>query len=145
MRGGFLHNEVLIGPLRREAQRHGLQSATEAPVRLADQICYVDLLLNLEGKCIAVEAECSTRRVRRDIEKAAAFSADELWIIVPHVGLAKAVLRALVRIKAPVGVKVIVFTQGQALRRLREILALISKAIPPTEKNALIETTEPSP
>ena len=129
MRGSHLHNEVLIGPLARAFESFGATTHRESYVNAGGVVGAVDLLMEQPQIRIAIEAELSTRRVGRDVQKAVAVRADELWIVVPTVRLVRNVRRKLATLPTtPSWLDVFVLTQGQALQRVTECLSLIAVA-----------------
>ena len=129
MRGGFLHNKVLIEPLDTSLRRAGAVTHLEYAVRVDDRIGYVDLFAELIGRRIAVEAERSVHRIEGDLRKAEALEVDELWIVVPTAGVARSVRRKLRSITVGIDCRrVFVLTQGQALQRVRKCLPFIAGA-----------------
>ena len=77
MRGGYLHNQVLIGTLQRDAKALGCETQLEVPVQVQDSVWFIDLVVRSGSVLIAVEAELSARRVVRDLLKARALQ--RLW------------------------------------------------------------------
>ncbi len=152
MRGGFIHNVVLVNCLLRAFEREGWSCDTEVPVRLGEGMGFVDLVAELDGYCIAVEAELSAKRIERDLQKAQALHAAELWIVTPNILVAESVRRGLLRLDVyvasdhkdgptglfgqnawaagrcgvGVGVGVYVLTQGAATQRVRSCLPLFA-------------------
>lgn len=116
MKGGYVHEHILLDRLQDAARRLGLSTARQ--LRTANG-GYVDLLLESASSRIAVEAELTPRRVLRDVAKAAVINANELWIVVPTVRQGMAVQRLLDRMPPPVG-QVFVLTLGGALQRLTD-------------------------
>lgn len=149
MRGGRIHNDVLIAPLLRSFEAAGWTGDTEVPVRMGETIRFIDLVAERDGCCIAVEAEMSGRRIDRDLEKAQAIHAAELWIVTPNARVAGAARRTLRRMGVGLasrndgllggsgrsrvghggrGASVFVLTQGAAEQRVREYLRMFAAA-----------------
>lgn len=129
MRGGFVHNFILLQALAGEFIVVGGQVAFEVAVRVNGSVGFIDLVVRLVGRCIAVEAEMSPRRIAGDIAKAAVLGADALWVIVPTSRVARAVRRQLLRIEnraAPPAISIL--TLGQARQRVRTCFSLNSAA-----------------
>lgn len=119
MRGGHLHNEVLIAPLEAAARRLGARTHLEHPVSVGSRTLFLDLAIFIGLHRIAVEAELSPARIRNDLRKAFAFRAHELWIVAPNAQRARVFRRALkVPAASSTGTRVFVFTQGQAAQRI---------------------------
>ncbi len=127
MRGKFLHNEVLLAPLGRAFEAQDWQTDYEVPIRIGEDLGFVDLVAERDGYCIAIEAENTAKRIARDLDKAAAMRADELWIVTPNLTVAAAVRRSLARqlIRVDHG-GLYVLTQGEALQRVKRCLPLFA-------------------
>ena len=122
MRGGYLHNHVLVDRL--DAAWRSVGASTAREIAITDdygQISgYTDLLARLGPYLIAMEVELSCRRVARDLEKAMALAVTELWIVVPSIRVRRSVERRLQRLGPdPKHGIVFVLTLGQALQRVR--------------------------
>lgn len=149
MRGGFIHNEVLIARFLRSFEEEGWSCDTEVPVRMGDGLGFIDLLAEFDGYCIAIEVEMSAKRIDRDLQKAIAIHAAELWIVTPNTRVAGAVRRTLHRMDVRVacdedgfvnfsgrnggangnhGPAVFVLTQGAAAKRLSDYLRMFAGA-----------------
>jgi hypothetical protein len=130
MRGGFIHNEIIIAALATAFESRSWSTDFETPVRLADGRGFVDLTAERDGHCIAVEAELSPTRIARDLEKAEALRANELWIVTPNARVRSAVRRSLFCADSPgQRARVFVLTQGQALSRVMKSLPLFAAAV----------------
>ena len=129
MRGGYLHNDVLIDRMDTEWGMIGAQTSREAAVT-DDQgrtTGYIDLLVRLSSGLIAVEAELTPRRIPRDLEKAETLAVTELWIVVPDVRVRRLVKRRLQRSRATLfSGEVFVLTLGEALQRVNNYYSLFS-------------------
>lgn len=124
-----MHNQLILLPLVQAFELADWDTDTEAPVRVEESIAFVDLLAQREGYCIAVEVECSAARIERDLEKAQALRADELWIVTPNVAVANQVRRKLARLFVRCdGSGLFVLTQGAALERVRNCLPFFAAA-----------------
>ena len=129
MRGSHLHNSVLIDPLDEAFRSFGATTRRESYANDGSVVGAVDLLVEQPHVRIAIEAELSSKRVDRDLRKAAAVRADELWIVVPTVRLVRNVRRKLATLPAaPLWLDVFVLTQGQALQRVTVCVSLIAGA-----------------
>ena len=65
MRGGFLHNQVLIGSLRREAQRHGAIINDEVRVTTDDGATgFIDLVITAGPRRIACDGTSPRQTAR---------------------------------------------------------------------------------
>jgi hypothetical protein len=123
MRGGFLHNQVLVGRLRQVAQECGAVVHLEVPVRIDGVVNYIDLVLEKGAQVTICEAEQTWRRVGNDVRKAVALGAHRLLIATPDSHTAHACHRQLRR-HTPSGAKlqVVVCPLGAALEILRQTL-----------------------
>lgn len=127
MRGGFVHNRLLLEPLAIQAAALGVNANTEVAPCLGRRAGYADLVLEFGDHRIVVEAEFSGRRIVNDLRKAAGLRATELWLVVPDNRAARSVRQSLgdhhIRPKA---CGIFVFTLPQAIKRLGQIFPLIS-------------------
>ena len=129
MRGGHVHNTVLMAPLITACRELGIAHHIEAPARLREGAGSIDLLIEGEREfgSIAIEAECSGHRVGKDICKALAVNATDLWIVVPTGQVRRAIDGALGRAQGRPGQLIVsVLTLRQAQQRLRVYFPLIS-------------------
>ena len=124
MRGGFLHNRVLVDRLEATFQAMGAQTWRESWVSLGDRCGYVDLIADWRGAVAACEAELSADRVYNDISKALAIRASALLIVTPTRPIADAISRKLARLHAGSlrrpGLVIKVLPLGVAVQRVRE-------------------------
>lgn len=146
MRGGFIHNDVLVNRLLQAFEVEGWSCDTEMPVRMGEAFGFIDLVAEMDGYCIAVEAELSAKRIDRDLQKAQALHAAELWIVTPNARVVGAVRRTLHRMDVRLahnedglldlfgrnqganGLAVFVLTQGAAEQRVRDSLRMFAGA-----------------
>lgn len=134
MRGGFLHNDVLIGLLEADFKQRGVRTQREYATNPGRRTGYIDLFAQRDGIRIAIEAELSVRRVAADLTKARQVNASELWIVVPNAEIADTVSLALERLD-PDGTLVFVLTLGRALERVAGCFPLIAEANVPRKTN----------
>ena len=126
MRGGYLHNHILLDPIQSHFSTLGAITAREHQVISGTFTGFIDLFIQHGRHRIACEAELSPDRVRRDLRKAEHAKATLLMIVVPHRRLAQRVQRAVGRLDLPHpegGVWVLPL--GPALARLRSCFPLI--------------------
>lgn len=129
IRGGHLHNEVLIRPLNECALDGGARTSLEYSVRVGTRTLFIDLVVIIGLYRIAVEAELTPKRVQNDIEKATAFGAHELWIVTPTTRSVKTILNSLpAKSIEMTGPKVFVLTQGQAVHRIVNCFPVLSQS-----------------
>ena len=124
MRGGYIHNEILVGTLARDARALGWGTLLEAPVPVHDSVWFIDLVVTSHAVRVAVEAELSPGRVLRDVIKAEAFGAVALLVVTPTSRVAKQCRRVLGRPDLPTWV----LPLGRARARLRHLLSQISRS-----------------
>lgn len=78
-----MHEQFLLGILDENSRQLGADTRRQVPVRAGHRTRYIDMVIELGGKLVAVEAERSARRVANDVDKAINLGADELWIVCP--------------------------------------------------------------
>lgn len=128
MRGGYLHNMVLIESVASVAGAQGARVWREFPVHHGSESGYIDLLIEFGTYRVAVEAELTTKRIARDLAKGTWAAANEIWILVPDARTARAVRRTLNRSpRPPSPIPVFVLTQGQAKQRVRNSFPFYSR------------------
>ena len=121
MRGGLLHNQVLLRPIEDLVVCRGATVRREAPTRPGRQAGFVDLFITYRSFRIACEAELTSARVNNDLQKAVALCADMLLIVVPTARVARAARAKLRRADCKYegkGLTVLVKTLGQAIQQL---------------------------
>ena len=134
MRGGYIHNHVLLDPIEQKARRLGASVDREAAIRVAGRVLYGDLLIRDGSRRILVEAELSSRRIPKDLAKASALGPCDLWIVVPNPRVARSVRRKLSRhgIKSEPGLFILLLPE--ALQRLEKLIELNSGSNVNSEK-----------
>ncbi len=129
MRGGYLHNVILIESVASEAISRGARTWREYAMTRGPRTGYMDLLIEFGTYRIAVEAELTPKRVANDVAKAIGLGVQELWIVVPDAQIARAVHRRLNRVTGHKGeLQVFVLTQGQAKQRIMNSFPFCSRA-----------------
>ena len=119
MRGGYIHNRVLLDPIDQKAWSLGVQVDREVAIRVDGKILYGDLLIQGSTKLILVEAELTSKRIQSDLAKAAALGACELWIVVPNPRIARSARQELLQLSSGPGTSgLFVLSLPQALQRL---------------------------
>lgn len=119
MRGGFVHNLVMVATLAADALSVGCEVAFEVAVKLASSMGFIDIVIRKAEMLISVEAERSARRIMNDLKKAEAIDADELWLVVPTARVACTVRRRLAEVELKFEKpRIFVLTLGQARQRL---------------------------
>ena len=119
MRGGYIHNRVLLDPIAQKAWQFGAQVDREVAIRVDERILYGDLLIRASSKRILVEAELSSKRIPNDLAKAAALGACELWVVVPNPRVVRSVRQKLSRLPIEPGSPgLFILLLPQALQRL---------------------------
>lgn len=136
MRGGYLHNKVLLTPVITHLRALGAGVALEQPVKVGTRSGAVDIVADLGSRRLAVEVENSCRRVAWDIEKARALKAADLLIVAPTAGVAQACRREArrkVAVEGFSGLGIYILTLPLAHQWLSNCFRLIS---PPIEASA---------
>ncbi|MBK8099844.1 MAG: hypothetical protein IPK26_22290 [Planctomycetes bacterium] len=140
MRGGFLHNSVLLDPIETHFAQVGAEVCREFMVRSRELLGFVDLFVVLRENRIACEAELSPDRVDRDVQKAIALAATQLLIVVPHPRLLRPIRRRLrLAAQAPPGPAILVLTLGAALHHVRSSFPLFPAVIPGMDDNCWLQ------
>lgn len=144
-RGGFIHEKVVLDRLVRAARVRGATVCRQVQAGSGRGAGHIDLVLARGGRTIAVEVELSPKRVNRDLRKAAAIGADELWIVVPHRRTADAVGRRLaaLAVSAEGSRGIFVLTLGQALQRIEHCFSLFSGAHVQEKRNRASDSQTP--
>ncbi|MBL8745375.1 MAG: hypothetical protein JNK58_03360 [Phycisphaerae bacterium] len=127
MRGGFLHNKVLLAPILEHFFSRGAVVREEFPVVVGTVRRAVDLWI-LEGSVrIAIEAELTPRRAITALDKAVAAAATHLLIVTPTGAVADTIVESLHGRPEPEScIQVCVLPQGPALAWVRSRFPLIS-------------------
>ncbi len=131
MRGGYVHNSVLLDPIAHKALKLGAQVDREVAIRVGERTLYGDLLIQGGARRILVEAELSAKRIPNDLVRAVALGACELWLVVPNPRVARSVRKRLSQ--QPVGPGTpgsFILLLPQALQRLDGFFA-IEFQVPP--------------
>ncbi|MCG8404184.1 MAG: hypothetical protein MI923_03190 [Phycisphaerales bacterium] len=126
MRGGFLHNRVLLEPPERFLLERGASVKHEFPTAPGRDAGFVDLFAEYESRRIVVEAELTPARVVNDVAKAVALNANLLLIIVPTRSVAKAANKRLSAIERPEGLTICCEPLGTAMKALRDFCSLMT-------------------
>ena len=122
MRGGYVHNRVLIDPIAQKAGRLGAEVDREVAMEVDGRVLYGDLLIRMGSKRILVEAELSARRIPNDVAKAVGSRVCELWVVVPNLTVAQSVRRKVFQQSSiQPRAELFVLLLPQALQRLEDI------------------------
>lgn len=95
MRNGFLHDRVLLAPLKGYFRRLGAVVHREQVVHHSGTTGFIDLFVEHGSNRIAIEAELTPNRVASDLAKARAADATVLLIVTPTAAVARAGLKRL--------------------------------------------------
>ena len=95
MKGKYLHINLATALVKSLRQRGG-HVQVEYPVRRGQRPPAVDILAQVAGLLLAIEIECSIRRIPNDLMKVEALRPDIGLIVMPNARLARAA-RSLVR------------------------------------------------
>lgn len=130
-KGGFVHNQLILKPLRQAFESLGARVHCEHRVGARCESGYLDLLVVLGPVVIAIEAEMSDRRILNDLRKFSAVGADELWIIAPRQRVAASIRRRLQELPAAISaMPVRVLTLGQAIDHIEQLKDFFSAGVP---------------
>jgi hypothetical protein len=141
--GGFVHERVALDRL--EAAFHARGFDTNRPCRTGKDALaggHVDLAVMTPQGVIAIEVELSAKRIHRDVAKAAALDAAELWLIAPSARTIAAIKRRMATLdldalRCPRNRKgrrgrgrgrvrgIVVLTLGQALQRISRCFPIV--------------------
>lgn len=137
MRGGFVHNKVLLDSIDALLRRAGAQTQREVHVHRDGLRGAIDLVATMSDTKLAIEAELTPARVVRDVEKARAIEADLLVIVAPTRRIADAIVRRLhaAGVDLSSAPAVCVLPLGPALEQLRRSFPFHSASNPGTETN----------
>ncbi len=123
MRGGFVHNRVLVARVAAFFLLLTDRVYLEHPVGSGRHAGFADLFVLFGSHRIVCEAELSADRIHRDVRKAELLEATRLLIVVPRPPLVRAVHRRLAQL-APVRFEIWVGTLGVILKRLSDVFAI---------------------
>ena len=141
MRGGFVHNHVLLESIAKRASQLGAKIDCEVPVGVGERVLYGDLLIQSGSQRILIEAEMSSKRIANDLAKAMALDANELWLVVPNPRVARSIRRKLSQMLiVPRIPGLFILLLPQALQRLEYLFELNSFPNAETEKKRKWET-----
>lgn len=123
MRGGYLHNTLLVAPIAAFLRRAGAEVRLEHPGGRGRKAGYVDLFAEWDDWRIVCEAKLDGRRTSTEIAKAISLQADVLLFLVPDRRRVKAVKGRVRRARKQVPsarLTIWTLTLGPALRRLQK-------------------------
>jgi hypothetical protein len=130
VRGGFVHNRVLVDSIRKLAVAHGAAVSEEHRVSVGGKPGFVDLMIQIPSAVVVCEAELGPRRAVWDVAKASALDADLLLIVTPTRGVATRIQARLA--ESEIGnpeLEIWVLPLGVARQRLHKLFSLISASI----------------
>ena len=136
MRGGFLHNHVLLDPVERYFRGLGADVQREYPVAFGKTKAFVDLFIRYRRERIVCEAELSSDRARKDLAKAIELRATFLLIVVPDWPMARAVKRRLSRVghtSSTEGLRSFILPLGPALQWVRNCFPFLTSVNSPSD------------
>lgn len=116
MRGGFLHNIVLVDSLHKALSEQGARVYREYQVAPGRRSGFIDLVAVRGSEWIAIEAELTPDRIGWDMEKADAIGASLLLVVMPH---GRAVSRARKSLAEGARVRTRILDLGHALEAVR--------------------------
>ena len=122
MKGGFIHECVLLDKVESRFAEQGFQAERQVATHRGQGAGYADLVINLGSSKLVIEAELSAKRIRNDLKKARALKAQGLWIVVPNRKVASSVRKHLRKLNVrEIDPWLCVLTLGQALERARNV------------------------
>ena len=131
MRGGFLHNSILLNPIETHFLQLGAEVRREHRTESSGFLGFVDLFVLLGVHRLVFEAELSADRVHRDVSKAIQLEATQLLIVVPCSRLVRSIRRRLrPHERTRNGMRVSVLTLGGVLHQVRHQFPLFSSLDP---------------
>lgn len=128
MRGGFVHNHVLLAPLEELFVAHGASVHREYLVTLKNGCGFMDSFVRFGCWRIACEAELCPKRVPNDMAKAIAAHAHWLLILTPRPQVATACARRLDAKPIPHSLTICFLTVGTAREWFAQCLPLLTGA-----------------
>ena len=138
MRGGFVHNRVLIARLDAALRAVGATTRLEYPTAPSSPRGFVDIYATLGDLRIVCEAELRASRVEVAVSKATALQADYLLLVVPNQRVARAVRAQLGSLSVdPGAVSTLkcVLTLGQALQWVSNCFPFLTPRNPSSPVN----------
>ena len=129
MRGGFLHNDILLQPVAEYFRRLGAEVHEEYAVQPGRSTGYADLFILYGNQRIICEAELSAARIQNDYKKAAVLETTLLLIVVPNRTVLDSILRVTRSWKLDDSLQVpqvLILPLGQMLQRLTVLFPLMS-------------------
>ena len=129
MRGGFVHNRVLVDRLDAAFRAVGAKTLLECPTGPGTPRGFVDILATMDGVRIVCEVELRANRVELAVRKAVALDADYLLLVTPNGRTARAIRARLARADALPGVEMppeFILTLGQALQWVTSCFPLLT-------------------
>lgn len=130
MKGGFLHNEVLLAPLEGYFRGLGAPVHREHPAESGRSPRAVDLFVTWGTRRIVIEAELTARRVLDDVAKAELLNATLLLVVVPTARIAEAARGRIAQADLTrTSMAIWVLPLGPALERVRRCFPFSSNPI----------------
>jgi len=118
MKGKHIH-ENMLNKLNTVLTAIGTQPEQQVQVQVGERRCYADLVAELGGRRLVIEAEMSSQRIDGDLQKALALQATWLWIVVPNNRVKRSVRAKLRRLNVPEQPPhLAIYTISQAVQRL---------------------------
>lgn len=136
MRGGFVHNSVLLAGLEATARERGATHMTrEVPVRTGNGSGSIDLVVRVAGLAIAIEAETRADRGHQAIAKAESLGAAALLIVTPTRRVADLIRRSVRGSSVIAACPTSILPLGPAQQRLEDLISQFSaRNLPGTQK-----------
>lgn len=132
----FLHERILLDPFEQHFRTVGAIVERESPVTYCGHPGFIDLLVQVGPRRIAIEGELTPTRILNDLNKAIVSRATWLLVVTPTPSIAarcSKVLRPHID-NSPL-VRVCVLPLGMAIRQVRVCFPLNSTAFPVQKAN----------
>ncbi len=129
MRGGFVHNRVLVDRLDAAFRAIGAATWLECPIGPGFPRGFVDILATREGVRVVCEVELRANRVDHAVRKAAWLNADYLLLVTPNGRTARAIRARLARADSRAGAdkpQEFILTLGQAIQWVTHSFPLLT-------------------
>ena len=120
MKGGYVHEIVMLERLEQMFDERGFETMRQVRTRSGRKTGYADLVVTYGSSKLLVEAEMSSKRIVNDIQKAQDLGAAWLWIVVPNPKVRRSVRKQLLNLAMnDMEPWICVLTIGQAVQRVK--------------------------
>ena len=135
MRGGFVHNRVLVARLDAAFRAVGATTLLECPTGAGIPRGFVDIFATKNGVRVVCEAELRANRVDLAVHKAMELDADYLLLVAPNGRTARAIRARLARAGPTPGTETprqFILTLGQAIQWVTNCFPLLTSTNRPS-------------